>query len=134
MGAALQRMMASFYTRQLEVVLVGLENSGKTTLMNGKFSSHNNVGGKLMSRSYHSYHMNKPSPSSRVSCRDCCCDLVRRARRERRGTCDQNLCQTHTITIKSDTDRSTQTRIGFPCCEGLVHDLCCYEYCRPFCA
>lgn len=36
MGAALQRMFASFYTRQLEVVLVGLENSGKTTLMNGK--------------------------------------------------------------------------------------------------
>lgn len=29
-------MIASFYTRQLEVVLVGLENSGKTTLMNGK--------------------------------------------------------------------------------------------------
>lgn len=36
MGAALQRMFSSFYTRQLEVVLVGLENSGKTTLMNGK--------------------------------------------------------------------------------------------------
>lgn len=35
MGAALQRMLSSFYTRQLEVVLVGLENSGKTTLMNG---------------------------------------------------------------------------------------------------
>lgn len=36
MGAALQRMISSFYTRQLEVVLVGLENSGKTTLMNGE--------------------------------------------------------------------------------------------------
>lgn len=39
MGAALQRMISSFYTRQLEVVLVGLENSGKTTLMNGELSS-----------------------------------------------------------------------------------------------
>lgn len=39
MGAALQRMLSSFYTRQLEVVLVGLENSGKTTLMNGKSTS-----------------------------------------------------------------------------------------------
>lgn len=39
MGAALQRMISTFYTRQLEVVLVGLENSGKTTLMNGELSS-----------------------------------------------------------------------------------------------
>lgn len=31
-------MLSSFYTRQLEVVLVGLENSGKTTLMNGKWA------------------------------------------------------------------------------------------------
>lgn len=37
MGAAFQRMLSSFYSRQLEVVLVGLENSGKTTLMNGEF-------------------------------------------------------------------------------------------------
>lgn len=36
MGAAFQRMLSSFYSRQLEVVLVGLENSGKTTLMNGE--------------------------------------------------------------------------------------------------
>lgn len=36
MGAAFQRMLSAFYTRQLEVVLVGLENSGKTTLMNGE--------------------------------------------------------------------------------------------------
>ncbi|CAM9616224.1 unnamed protein product [Scytosiphon promiscuus] len=40
MGAALQRMLSSFYTRQLEVVLVGLENSGKTTLMNVLASGH----------------------------------------------------------------------------------------------
>eukprot|EP00904_Undaria_pinnatifida_P005507 jgi/Undpi1/2086/HiC_scaffold_12.g05472.m1 len=40
MGAALQRMISSFYTRQLEVVLVGLENSGKTTLMNVLASGH----------------------------------------------------------------------------------------------
>lgn len=33
MGAILQRMLAMFYSRQLEVVLVGLENSGKTTLL-----------------------------------------------------------------------------------------------------
>ncbi|CAM9555239.1 unnamed protein product [Phaeothamnion confervicola] len=34
MGAILQRMLESFYSKQIEVVLVGLENSGKTTLMN----------------------------------------------------------------------------------------------------
>jgi len=34
MGAALRRMMDMLYTRNLEVVLVGLENSGKTTLLN----------------------------------------------------------------------------------------------------
>lgn len=34
MGAMLQRMLSIFYTKKLEVVLVGLENSGKTTLMN----------------------------------------------------------------------------------------------------
>eukprot|EP00752_Nemacystus_decipiens_P012632 g11188.t1 len=40
MGAAFQRMLSSFYSRQLEVVLVGLENSGKTTLMNVLASGH----------------------------------------------------------------------------------------------
>lgn len=40
MGAAFQRMLSSFYSRQLEVVLVGLENSGKTTLMNGELRSY----------------------------------------------------------------------------------------------
>ncbi|CAM9292366.1 unnamed protein product [Ectocarpus sp. 6 AP-2014] len=40
MGAAFQRMLSAFYTRQLEVVLVGLENSGKTTLMNVLASGH----------------------------------------------------------------------------------------------
>uniref|UniRef100_A0A7S2RSV3 Uncharacterized protein n=1 Tax=Rhizochromulina marina TaxID=1034831 RepID=A0A7S2RSV3_9STRA len=34
MGALLQRMLDSFYTKKLEVVLIGLENSGKTTLLN----------------------------------------------------------------------------------------------------
>ncbi|CAN0098697.1 unnamed protein product [Discosporangium mesarthrocarpum] len=34
MGAVIQRMLRSFYAKQLEVVLIGLENSGKTTLMN----------------------------------------------------------------------------------------------------
>jgi len=34
MGAMLQRMLDTFYTKKLEVVLVGLENSGKTTLLN----------------------------------------------------------------------------------------------------
>ena len=34
MGAVLKRMMQMLYTRNLEVVLVGLENSGKTTLLN----------------------------------------------------------------------------------------------------
>ena len=33
MGAALRRMMGVFWSRKLEVVLVGLENSGKTTLL-----------------------------------------------------------------------------------------------------
>jgi ADP-ribosylation factor-like protein 8 len=33
MGAALRRMLSIFWTRKLEVVLVGLENSGKTTLL-----------------------------------------------------------------------------------------------------
>eukprot|EP00903_Cladosiphon_okamuranus_P018128 g16683.t1 len=33
-------MLSSFYSRQLEVVLVGLENSGKTTLMNVLASGH----------------------------------------------------------------------------------------------
>ena len=36
-------MISSFYTRQLEVVLVGLENSGKTTLMNGESVRAENV-------------------------------------------------------------------------------------------
>mmetsp|Transcript_23269 Transcript_23269/g.72883 ORF Transcript_23269/g.72883 Transcript_23269/m.72883 type:complete len:181 (-) Transcript_23269:888-1430(-) len=33
MGQVLQRMLNVFYTKKLEVVLVGLENSGKTTLL-----------------------------------------------------------------------------------------------------
>eukprot|EP00605_Chrysophyceae_sp_TOSAG23-4_P001727 GSChrysophyteH1.ASY1.ANO1.1914.1 assembled CDS len=33
MGSVLQRMMRTFWTRKLEVVLVGLENSGKSTLL-----------------------------------------------------------------------------------------------------
>ncbi|KAH7459801.1 ADP-ribosylation factor-like protein 8a [Phytophthora ramorum] len=35
MGGILQKMLQAFYTKKLEVVLVGLENSGKTTLLNG---------------------------------------------------------------------------------------------------
>lgn len=34
MGAALQRMMNLLWTKQLECAIVGLENSGKTTLLN----------------------------------------------------------------------------------------------------
>ena len=33
MGNILKRMMSVFFTKKLEVVLVGLENSGKTTLL-----------------------------------------------------------------------------------------------------
>ena len=33
MGQVLKRMMDVLYTKKLEVVLVGLENSGKTTLL-----------------------------------------------------------------------------------------------------
>mmetsp|Transcript_24836 Transcript_24836/g.55949 ORF Transcript_24836/g.55949 Transcript_24836/m.55949 type:complete len:182 (+) Transcript_24836:389-934(+) len=33
MGAAFQKMLDSLYTKKLEVVLVGLENAGKTTLL-----------------------------------------------------------------------------------------------------
>nr|QXF29027.1 Arl18 [Vischeria sp. CAUP Q 202] len=34
MGQVLKKMLAAFHTKKLELVLVGLENSGKTTLMN----------------------------------------------------------------------------------------------------
>ena len=34
MGQILQKMLDAFYNKKLEVVLVGLENSGKTTLLN----------------------------------------------------------------------------------------------------
>lgn len=34
MGGFFSRLLASFYSKKLEVVLVGLENSGKTTLLN----------------------------------------------------------------------------------------------------
>lgn len=34
MGGWLSSLFSAFYSRQLEVVLVGLENSGKTTLLN----------------------------------------------------------------------------------------------------
>ena len=34
MGGMLSRLMDTLFTRKLEVVLVGLENSGKTTLLN----------------------------------------------------------------------------------------------------
>ncbi len=34
MGALLAKMLESFYARQLEVVIIGLQNSGKTTLLN----------------------------------------------------------------------------------------------------
>ena len=34
MGQILQRMLDALYSKKLEVVLVGLENSGKTTLLN----------------------------------------------------------------------------------------------------
>ena len=34
MGAMLQKLLQSFYTKKLECVIVGLENSGKTTLLN----------------------------------------------------------------------------------------------------
>mmetsp|Transcript_17438 Transcript_17438/g.25455 ORF Transcript_17438/g.25455 Transcript_17438/m.25455 type:complete len:178 (-) Transcript_17438:62-595(-) len=40
MGQMLQRLLDAFYTRKLEVVLVGLENSGKTTLMHVIASGH----------------------------------------------------------------------------------------------
>jgi Arf/Sar family protein len=33
MGGVLKRMMSLFYSKKLEVVLVGLEKSGKTTLL-----------------------------------------------------------------------------------------------------
>ena len=33
MGAMFSRMLELFWTKKLEVVLVGLENSGKTTLL-----------------------------------------------------------------------------------------------------
>ena len=34
MGAFMTKLLDTFYTKKLEVVLVGLENSGKTTLLN----------------------------------------------------------------------------------------------------
>jgi len=34
MGQAIQRMLDLLYSKKMEVVLVGLENSGKTTLLN----------------------------------------------------------------------------------------------------
>ena len=34
MGGWLSKMFAAFYAKEMEVVLVGLENSGKTTLLN----------------------------------------------------------------------------------------------------
>mmetsp|Transcript_13260 Transcript_13260/g.17704 ORF Transcript_13260/g.17704 Transcript_13260/m.17704 type:complete len:186 (+) Transcript_13260:101-658(+) len=34
MGQILQKLLDAFYSKKLEVVLVGLENSGKTTLLN----------------------------------------------------------------------------------------------------
>ena len=34
MGAFLTKLLDTFYAKKLEVVLVGLENSGKTTLLN----------------------------------------------------------------------------------------------------
>ena len=34
MGALLTKLLDTFYAKKLEVVLVGLENSGKTTLLN----------------------------------------------------------------------------------------------------
>eukprot|EP00638_Chattonella_subsalsa_P010526 CAMPEP_0117786790 /NCGR_PEP_ID=MMETSP0948-20121206/6036_1 /TAXON_ID=44440 /ORGANISM="Chattonella subsalsa, Strain CCMP2191" /LENGTH=177 /DNA_ID=CAMNT_0005615849 /DNA_START=53 /DNA_END=586 /DNA_ORIENTATION=- len=40
MGNFFQRMIDSLYSKKLEVVLVGLENSGKTTLMNVIASGH----------------------------------------------------------------------------------------------
>ena len=40
MGNLFAKMLASFYTKNIEVVLVGLENSGKTTLVNVLASGH----------------------------------------------------------------------------------------------
>ena len=40
MGGILSRMLESFFTKKLEVVLVGLENSGKTTLLNVMSAGH----------------------------------------------------------------------------------------------
>ena len=34
MGNFFQKLLSSFYTKNLEVVLVGLENAGKTTFVN----------------------------------------------------------------------------------------------------
>eukprot|EP00163_Fabomonas_tropica_P033045 TRINITY_DN852_c0_g1_i2.p1 TRINITY_DN852_c0_g1~~TRINITY_DN852_c0_g1_i2.p1 ORF type:complete len:136 (+),score=24.49 TRINITY_DN852_c0_g1_i2:243-650(+) len=40
MGQVLQKLLSVFYTRKLDLVLVGLENSGKTTLLNALASGY----------------------------------------------------------------------------------------------
>ena len=40
MGNLFAKMLATFYSKNIEVVLVGLENSGKTTLVNVLASGH----------------------------------------------------------------------------------------------